>query len=211
MRGIRVPLVAFTAALFVTAILVGCQGEPKTEGSALLAQTEGCKGPDGGLVLLGNFLGGEFQLAGEDGPAGTLRMVPIWPQTTDSYWFYEEIEAGEGGPPLQFVHHLTGKDGAYRSTVHRLLEPERYLHARAEDFDALTPEQLVAVEGCVIPLHREAEFLYSGRVPVGACAIGPIPAEGATLEMKVTPQTILFEEVLTDGERVESVFQKSGV
>lgn len=201
----------FLLPLLLVSLLMGCAGETQSEGSAVLAETEGCKGPDGGLVLLCNFMSGEFQLSGDGTLPAKVRLMVIWPETKDSYWIYQESQLSENAPPRQLVHHLTGKDGHYKSTVHHLADPERFLDARSEDFDAITPEQLLPVAGCVIPLEREEEFLYSGVMPASDCILGLPQKEGATLGMKVTPRALIYTEILEGGEPVEMVFQKSGV
>ena len=65
--------------LLLALLLGGCGGEASSDGASVLAKTEGCEGPDGGLVLLCNLRGGDFQLVGPGASAAKARFMVIWP------------------------------------------------------------------------------------------------------------------------------------
>jgi hypothetical protein len=198
-------------AVLIPVLLLGCGKEPSSEGAIALSKTEGCKGPDGGLVLLSSLMRGEFHLVGEGMATARTRLLLIWPETTDGYWIYEEVQPGADAPPRQRVHRLTGKDGHYSSALYGLADAGAFVGAVSEDFDALKPEQLVAVQDCTIPLERVEEFLFSGEIPADACLAGFPRSESATLKMTVSSKGLSYIELRAGSDPVELLYQKDGV
>ncbi|HEX2837868.1 MAG TPA: chromophore lyase CpcT/CpeT [Phycisphaerales bacterium] len=157
---------------------------------AALAGLSGCSalskgaGPRSEFAILQSFMSGSFSSqtqAAEDPEFRDIRlhMEPIWDARTTrtQRWLYVEQSAAESmdKPYRQRVYRLIDtRGGTYRSEVYELPgDPLTFAGAWAEPsrFDVLTPEQLVAREGCTVVLRRvpAKEPVFEGGTEGSGC------------------------------------------
>jgi|WetSurMetagenome_2_1015567.scaffolds.fasta_scaffold47840_2 CpeT protein len=127
---------------------------------------------DSTLAVLAGWMTGSFSSAEQSARDTSyfdirLHMARIWVDRTDGYWLYVEqaTAARTDKPYRQRVYHLTTQDGGYRSDVFTLPDPSRYTGAWREHslLGALTPDSLIARDGCSILLHwRDGEGFAGG-------------------------------------------------
>jgi hypothetical protein len=122
-----------------------------------------------------------------------LRMAPIWTARADGRWLYVEqaTAAAQARPYRQRVYRVTGPDagGALRSEVFALPGPRRFAGAwrREEPLRELTPDSLLAREGCAVVLRRAADGTFAGGTEGHGCASDLRGAAHATSEVTVGP------------------------
>jgi hypothetical protein len=124
-----------------------------------------------------------------------LRMAPIWTERTDARWLYvEQATAGaQERPYRQRVYRVTaGEGGAFRSEVYALPGPKRFAGAwrRLQPLRTLTPDSLLAREGCAVILRRDGDDRFAGGTDGRACASDLRGAAYATSEVTISPDVI---------------------
>jgi len=120
-----------------------------------------------------------------------LEMVPVWTERDDGYWLYVEqaVASHLEKPYRQRVYHLTQVDDTtFRSDVYEIYEPLRF----AGDWDkqaflaTLTPDSLMAREGCSIFLKKEGDQSFVGSTVDHNCLSTLQNASYATSEVRIT-------------------------
>jgi hypothetical protein len=129
-----------------------------------------------------------------------LRMTPIWPERKGEHWLYVEqaISNALDKPYRQRVYHVVWKDGGPVSLVYTLPgDPLKYAGAwkQPKPLSDLTPEQLVARDGCGIVLKRQPDGSYKGATVGNECKSD---LRGATY---ATSEVALKEDSLTSWDR----------
>jgi len=124
-----------------------------------------------------------------------LHIVPIWGHRTDARWFYVEQAAADRleRPYRQRVYRLTRvADGGFESAVFALSEPLRFAGAwrRTALLAPLTPDSLVAREGCSVFLTRDGGRFTGGTRGQG-CASELRGAAHATSEVTIERSRLL--------------------
>lgn len=156
----------------------------------VLAGVSGCSALSRGsapreeFTILQSFMSGSFSSqaqASEDPEFRDIRlhMAPIWDARTTrtQRWLYVEQAAAESmdKPYRQRIYRLidTG-GGTYRSEVYEIpVNPQFFAGAWADPsrFQTITPEQLIAREGCSVVLRRvrAKEPVFEGGTGETAC------------------------------------------
>lgn len=120
-----------------------------------------------------------------------LEMVRIWPGRSDGYWLYVEqaMKSALEKPYRQRVYHLTGSgDTLFTSAIFTLPTPQRFVGAgqRPELLAALTPDSLLAREGCAVTVRRVGPAEYAGGTHARDCPSDLRGAAWATSEVRIT-------------------------
>jgi hypothetical protein len=116
-----------------------------------------------------------------------LEMTRIWHKRKDGAWLYVEQAAAETKekPYRQRVYRLTEvNDSTFRSEIHTIRGGERFFGAYKDPLllAQLSPDSLVALEGCAITLHRRGS-VYAGSTNGRACPNARGGAAYATSEV----------------------------
>lgn len=103
-----------------------------------------------------------------------LVMYPIWEESQGSKWLYVEQAVTEyiKRPYRQRVYQLSAMaDGSYESKVYELPDPDRFIHGweTPELFSGITPDSLMAREGCAVYLKKNEEGCFSGSTKDAEC------------------------------------------
>lgn len=152
------------------------------------------------LATLAAWLSGSFSSAAQ-AAADTnyfdirLRMTPVWTDRADGPWLYVEqaTAAAQDRPYRQRVYRLRdGGDGAFISEVYALPGPRRFAGAwrHKQPLAALTPDSLLAREGCAVVLRRAPDGRFTGGTVGQGCASDLRGAAYATSEVTVGPDII---------------------
>jgi len=155
------------------------------------------------LPHLASWMAGSFSSA-EQAAADSnyfdirLHMEPIWEERADGPWLYVEqaVASSLERPYRQRVYHVTEPEpGQFVSEVFELPgDPLRFAGAwRADSLLAgVTPEQLIARQGCAVHLRWVPERrTYEGRTPGEACLSSLRGAAYATSEVVVSEDGIV--------------------
>lgn len=124
-----------------------------------------------------------------------LRMARIWTDRADGPWLYVEqaTASAQDRPYRQRVYHLVAAaDGSFHSEVHALPGPRRFAGAWREErpLRALTPDSLLAREGCAVVLRRATDDRFAGATVGHGCASDLRGAAYATSEVTIGPDRI---------------------
>lgn len=124
-----------------------------------------------------------------------LEMKPIWTDRTDGAWLYVEQAAASAlaRPYRQRIYHVTADSGGvFRSAVLELPSPLRFAGAWKNPalLAALTPDSLVAREGCAVLLRADGNQAFSGETPDHECLSNLRGATYATSKVRITPTSI---------------------
>ena len=124
-----------------------------------------------------------------------LEMKPIWTDRTDGAWLYVEQAAASAlaRPYRQRIYHVTADSGGvFRSAVLELPSPLRFAGAWKNPalLAALTPDSLVAREGCAVLLRAYGNQAFSGETPGHECLSNLRGATYATSKVRITPTSI---------------------
>lgn len=126
-----------------------------------------------------------------------LHMARIWPERTDAAWLYVEqaMSTAQQKPYRQRVYKLTATDArTLVSSVYELPgDPLRFTGAWKDrsKLDGITPEQLVAREGCEITLTYTDSGTFTGSTRPRACGSTLRGATYATSEVIITPNQLI--------------------
>ncbi|MBM4130063.1 hypothetical protein FJ250_03410 [bacterium] len=153
------------------------------------------------VATLAGWLSGHFSSAAQ-AAADTnyfdirLRMAPMWGDRADGPWLYVEqaTAAAQDRPYRQRVYRLRdGGDGAFISEVYALPGPRRFAGAwrHRQPLASLTPDSLLAREGCAVVLRRAPDGRFAGGTEGQACASDLRGAAYATSEVTVGPDMIV--------------------
>lgn len=129
-----------------------------------------------------------------------LHMTPIWTERKGEHWLYVEqaISNALDKPYRQRVYHVVWKDSGPVSLVYTLPgDALKYAGAwkQPKPLADLTPEQLVARDGCGIVLKRQPDGSYKGATVGTDCKSDLRGATYATSEVE------LKEDSLTSWDR----------
>lgn len=124
-----------------------------------------------------------------------LRMARVWTDRADGPWLYVEqaTAAAQDRPYRQRVYHLVAAaEGAFHSEVFAVPVPRRFAGAWRErqPLGALTPDSLLAREGCAVVLRRDGAERFAGATVEHDCASDLRGAAYATSEVTVGPAVI---------------------
>lgn len=124
-----------------------------------------------------------------------LEMKPIWADRTDGAWLYVEQAAASAlaRPYRQRIYHVTADSGGvFRSAVLELRSPLRFAGAFKNPalLAALTPDSLIAREGCAVLLRADGNQAFSGETPGHECLSNLRGATYATSKVRITPTSI---------------------
>lgn len=134
------------------------------------------------LARLVNWMSGSFNSAAQaqrdtDYFDISLHMHPIWPQLSNDqqgYWLYVEqaMSARADKPYRQRIYKVEKIDAqTFRSSVFLIPEESKYIGAwrTPQVFDALTPSQLDAREGCAVHLSLQPDGSFQGSTLGKGC------------------------------------------
>ncbi len=126
----------------------------------------------------------------------SLRMFPIWEDNADANWLYVEqaVTAMIDKPYRQRVYRVTiDANGLIESKVYELPEPEKFIHGwkTPEVFSGITPESLIAREGCAVFLEKISKNQFKGSTKPNACISTLRGASYATSEVEVQSDQII--------------------
>ena len=152
------------------------------------------------LATLATWLTGSFSSA-QQAAADTnyfdirLRMAPMWTDRSDGPWIYVEqaTATAQDRPYRQRVYRLReGGDGTFTSEVYALPGARRFAGAwrHGRPLATLTPDSLLAREGCAVVLRRAADGRFAGGTEGQRCASDLRGAAYATSEVTVGPDVI---------------------
>ncbi len=124
-----------------------------------------------------------------------LRVVPAWTDRADGPWLYVEqaTASAQERPYRQRVYRVRDVgDGTFASEVYALPGPRRFAGAwrQAQPLAGLTPDSLLAREGCTVVLRRGADGRFTGGTVGHACASDLRGAVYATSEVTIGPDVI---------------------
>jgi hypothetical protein len=152
------------------------------------------------LTRVTEFLTGSFSSEAQSKEDQTyfdvrLHMTPIWPERTDEHWIYVEqaLATALDKPYRQRVYHVVWKDGGPVSLVYTLPgDPIKYAGAwkQSKPLSDLTPERLVARDGCAIVLKRQPDGTYKGATVGTDCKSDLRGASYATSEVMLAADTL---------------------
>lgn len=128
----------------------------------------------------------------------SLKIVPIWKDNSNGYWFYVEqaVSNMQNKPYRQRVYHLTEPTkGKFESAVYTLNNPLRFA-GKVTEVEKLTPDSLIAREGCSVFL----QFDKKGKVFKGATESNKCPSDlkGASY---ATSEVSVFKNKLISWDR----------
>lgn len=128
-----------------------------------------------------------------------LEMVRIWPKRRDGAWFYVEqaTATSKEKPYRQRVYHLREvNDSTFISRILTIKGGASFFGAYKDPVKlaALSPDSLVALEGCDITLHRRGNT-YVGSTEQGRC---PSTREGASY---TTSKVVLSADRMVSWDR----------
>jgi hypothetical protein len=194
----------FSMVTCLTLLAAGCS--PK------LPAGSGATADRADLARLAGFMAGSFSSA-EQAASDTsyfdirLRMAPIWSERKDGFWFYVEqaVESHEDKPYRQRVYHLMQlSPTVFESDVYTLRAPLRFAGEwkKERPLANLTPDSLMARDGCSILMRRKSEDLYSGSTIGRDCPSDLRGASFATSEVELRPaQLTSWDRGFDDGGR----------
>lgn len=143
-----------------------------------LCSDRGHTSDEGDLTLLATWMTGSFSSA-EQAAADTnyfdirLRMARMWEGRDDGVWLYVEQASAVRleRPYRQRVYRLTASGETLRSEVFLLPDPLRFAGAwrNVAVLDGLTPDSLIAREGCSILLKRTGPRSFAGSTAGNGC------------------------------------------
>lgn len=123
-----------------------------------------------------------------------LEMKPIWTDRKDGAWLYVEQAAAAAlaRPYRQRIYHVTVEGDVYRSAVLELPSPLRFAGAWQNPalLASLTPDSLVAREGCAVMLRAEGDSAFVGETPGHECLSNLRGAVYATSKVRITARGI---------------------
>ena len=128
-----------------------------------------------------------------------LEMVRIWPKRRDGAWFYVEqaTASSKDKPYRQRVYHLREvNDSTFISRILTIKGGASFFGAYKDPVKlaTLSPDSLVALEGCDITLHRRGNT-YVGSTEQGRC---PSTREGASY---TTSEVVLGADRMVSWDR----------
>ena len=128
-----------------------------------------------------------------------LEMVRIWPKRRDGAWFYVEqaTASSKEKPYRQRVYHLREvNDSTFISRILTIKGGASFFGAYKDPVKlaTLSPDSLVALEGCDITLHRRGNT-YVGSTEEGRC---PSTREGASY---TTSEVVLGADRMVSWDR----------
>jgi hypothetical protein len=128
-----------------------------------------------------------------------LEMVRIWPKRRDGAWFYVEqaTAASKEKPYRQRIYHLREEnDSTFISRIHTIKGGATFFGAYKDlvKLATLSPDSLVALEGCDITLRRRGDT-YVGSTEEGRC---PSTREGASY---TTSEVVLSADRMVSWDR----------
>jgi len=165
---------------------------------ALSAQTPP---PDKDLDRLVSYMVGSFSSTAQAAKDTNyydirLQMAPIWKgKSQDGYWLYVEqaMATRFEKPYRQRVYHVhrNGK-GQLVSEVFEMRNPLRFAgqYKESNPLSALTPDSLIAREGCEIVLEPKGTD-FVGKTGDKTCTSTLRGASFATSEVTITPDALL--------------------
>lgn len=124
-----------------------------------------------------------------------LEMKPIWTERTDGAWLYVEQASATAlaRPYRQRIYHVTAESGGiFRSAVLELPSPLRFAGAWKNPvlLANLTPDSLIAREGCAVLLRAEGKSAFAGETPGRECLSNLRGATYATSRVRITADGI---------------------
>lgn len=168
----------------------------------------------GDMETLKSWMTGSFSSAAQAAADSAffdirLEMCPIWPENPDGPWLYVEQAAADylDQPYRQRVYRLEQQeDGTIHSEVYSFEQPLRFAGAWKNErpLAALTPDSLLAREGCAVVLKRVDENTFAGSTVERACVSKHRGASYATSEVTVSALGIVSWDrgYDADGEQV---------
>jgi len=128
-----------------------------------------------------------------------LEMVRIWHKRRDGAWFYVEqaTAASKEKPYRQRIYHLREEnDSTFISRIHTIKGGATFFGAYKDlvKLATLSPDSLVALEGCDITLRRRGDT-YVGSTEEGRC---PSTREGASY---TTSEVVLSADRMVSWDR----------
>ncbi len=128
-----------------------------------------------------------------------LEMVRIWPKRRDGAWFYVEqaTTASKEKPYRKRVYHLREvNDSTFITRILTIKSGAAFFGAYKDPVKLakLSPDSLVALEGCDITLHRRGNT-YVGSTEQGRC---PSTREGASY---TTSEVVLGADRMVSWDR----------
>ncbi|KAA3636889.1 MAG: hypothetical protein DWQ02_07525 [Bacteroidetes bacterium] len=126
----------------------------------------------------------------------SLRMFPIWEDDDQANWLYVEqaVTAMIDKPYRQRIYRVTiDENGMIESKVYELPDPASFVHAwkNPEIFSGITPESLIAREGCAVFLEKISKHQFKGATKPNACISTLRGASYATSEVEVQSDRII--------------------
>ncbi len=169
-----------------------------TVAGLLLFALAGSADPD--LDRLAAWMSGRFSSAAQaeadpDFRDVRLTVTPIWSDRSDGKWLYVEQALGSSvdRPYRQRVYRLLrGENGTLESRVFLLPEPGPFVGAGADPsrFAALSPERLLARNGCTVFLRPDGPEAFTGSTSGRDCPSDLRGAAYATSEVRVTADSM---------------------
>lgn len=132
---------------------------------------------DSDLKKLADFLAGYYS-SEEQAKADTnffhikLKILPIWKERADAYWFYVEQAAAEteNKPYRQRIYRITRfNDSLFESAVFTFNDPLRFAGDEKLFETTMTPDSLIKRDGCSVYLYKVNENLFYGSTREKDC------------------------------------------
>ena len=157
-----------------------------------------------GMAELSSWMTGSFSTA-EQAAADTsfldvnLRIVPIWENRQEGYWFYAEqaTSAEKDKPYHQRVYQVSQlNDTTFQSSVYTIDDPLRFAGAwnEPEPLSELSPDSLNPREGCEIILFARSDSTFTGGTLGDFCESERSGATWMTSIMRVNSDMIYIWE-----------------
>ncbi|MDZ7371575.1 MAG: chromophore lyase CpcT/CpeT [candidate division KSB1 bacterium] len=152
------------------------------------------------LSRLAHYLQGSFSnrlQAAEDTAFAEihLHMTRIWPDRTDTLWFYVEQAWAEqlDAPYRQRIYRITRQDSFLVSEVMTIDGAEEFIGAwrQPERFADVSQERLHAREGCAVYLTALPDGSFFGRTRERECLSNRRGAVYMTTEVRITKKQFI--------------------
>lgn len=145
--------------------------------------------------MTGSFSSAEQAMNDPDFYDLRLVITPIWKSRTDGHWLYVEQSSASrmNKPYRQRVYHVTRvDDSTFRSDVYDIDGRKRFAGGWSDPnfMHQLTPDSLIAREGCSIFLYKTDDTIFEGSTEGDNCLTNYRDAVYRTSEVQITPSML---------------------
>ncbi len=125
----------------------------------------------------------------------SLKMIRIWKDRTDGYWFYVEQAALETitKPYRQRISHLVLEEGRIKNIIFSLPDEHNFIggYNNTELFDSFSPDSLEERIGCEVIIKRQNKDTFAGSTISNNCISNLRGASYATSDFTITKTTLI--------------------